>query len=564
MSPRRIFLAGVVLCAIWGAPAVARKPQEPNQSANAALLDGAAVDIADDDVPKHRSGVRRAVRVPRTQNIFQSVKLTLVVSAEGNVISAAPQEGPTEAYSQAAQEAKGWTYTPFEKDGKNVVARLTDYVRVLPPEDLPKTHQEFPRIKGASGVVMRLSRSGCYGTCPAYSVEIQGDGTVNYEGTGFVVVTGKHRDHLSEERVDEIVDAFRKADYFSLKDEYRYMVTDCPTFETSFEVDHIKKTVTDYVGDELGMPEAVTDLEETIDRVAGTMKWINGNKETVASLKKEGWDFKSGEAAKTMARAALKGSSEFVQDLLKEGVGGSLEDESGNSALAAAALAGDHKTLQMLIGAGVGKDNAQTKTKALSAAALKGDLEMVQKLIAYGADPKGVSDGEYEGMTVLMAAATSSVPEVVEAILGARPDVNASDDKGRTAIWYITEGNDYWDGKRHANRAQVIHLLASAKADLDAQDEDGNAALHTAYYVGVARALIEEGADVNIRNNDGDTPLMRNFSAEVAKLLVAAGADVHAKNHEGKTALDFARELEPNGERVKFLESVEMPKRMLP
>jgi len=116
------------------------------------------------------------------------------------------------------------------------------------------------------------------------------------------------------------------------------------------------------------------------------------------------------------------------------------------------------------------------------------------------------------------------------------------------------------DRKRHADRRQVIHMLARAGADLDAQDEEGNTALHGAYSENVAKALIEEGADVNIRNNDGNTPLMKNFSVEAAKLLVAAGADVHAKNHEGKTALDFARQLEPEGERVKFLLSVESAK----
>jgi ankyrin repeat protein len=103
-------------------------------------------------------------------------------------------------------------------------------------------------------------------------------------------------------------------------------------------------------------------------------------------------------------------------------------------------------------------------------------------------------------------------------------------------------------------------MLARAGADLDAQDEEGNTALHGAYYENVAKALIEEGADVNIRNNDGNTPLTKNFSVEAAKLLVAAGADVHAKNHEGKTALDFARQWEPEGKRVKFLLSVESAK----
>jgi ankyrin repeat protein len=560
MSPRGIFLAGVVLCAIWAVRTAARKPQEPNQSAKASVLESAAVEIADEDVPNHRNGARRAVRVPRTQSIFQSVKLALIVDVDGNVVSARPQEGPQDVYSRAVAEAKEWKYTPFEKEGKSVVAKITDYVRILPQEDLPKTHQEFPGSQGTAGVVMTLSRSGCYGTCPAYNLEIRGDGTVIYEGTGFVVVAGEHRDHLSQEQVELLMDAFRKADYFSLKDEYRYMVTDCPTYTTSFQVDRVKKSVTDYVGEELGMPEAVTELEQTIDQLAGTTKWINGNGETVAALKKEGWDFKSEEAAKTLARGALQGSAEFVEGLLKEGAGGSAEEESGNSALAAAALAGDHRTLQLLIKVGVGKNDVQTKTSALGAAARMGDLEMVRELIGYGGDAKGLSGKERGATTVLMEAAASSVPEVVETILAAHPDMNASDEKGRTAVCYVSLGSDYGDKKRHANRGQVIHMLAKAGADLDAQDEEGNVALHGAYDEDVTKALIEDGADVNMRNNDGDTPLMSNFSVGVAKLLVAAGAEVHAKNHEGKTALDFARQLKPEGERVKFLLSLESAK----
>jgi len=514
--------------------------------------------VPEDEVARHETGSHRAVRIDKTKikNIFQAVKLTLIVDAEGNVVSATPVEGPSEAYAGAVGEAMTWKYEPFQKDGEPTVAKLSDYVRVLPPEDLPKTHEAFPKMSTLAGVTMTLSRSGCFGTCPQYSVEIHGDGTVIYKGESYVVVTGEHHDHVSADQVSEILEAFRKADYFSLKDEYKYLVTDCPTFGTSLKIDQLEKSVTDYVGEEAGMPESVTDLEIAIDRVANTRKWIKGNEDTVPSLKREGWNFKTAEAAEVLARASQEGNSKLVKALLAEGVALSGTADEDNSPLAAAAASGNRASVKMLIEAGAGKDDPSVKAEALGAAARSGDIELVRMLLEYGADPKLPINSREGPSTVLMWAATSGVPEIVETILATHPDVNARDERGHTAVWYISEANTYWDEKHHADRSRVVHLLAKAGADLNSQDEEGNVALHTAYGADVARALIEDGANVNIKNANSETPLMRNFSVEVAKLLVTAGADIHARNNDGKTALDLARDLEPNGERVRFLESV--------
>jgi hypothetical protein len=209
-------------------------------------------------------------------------------------------------------------------------------------------------------------------------VEIHGDGTVIYSGKGYVVVTGEHRDHLSTELVSELIDKFREADYFSLEDEYNYPVTDCPTFLTSFRVDQVQKQVTDYVGEEAGMPEAVSELEATIDRVADTGKWIRGTADTVPSLKREGYDFKSAEAASLLARASQSGNSELVAALLSEGVGLSGKSEAGQPALVAAAQTGNRKAVEMLLKVGAGKNDVDMKTRALAAAARAGDLELVK------------------------------------------------------------------------------------------------------------------------------------------------------------------------------------------
>lgn len=523
--------------------------------------------VPQEEVQEHETGNHRALHLPRPtwRDIFQAVRLTLVVNESGEVVSATPVEGPSGAFALAVKEARKWKYLPFERDGQPTSAQFDDYVRVLPPEESPKTNEPFPTINDLSGVVMTLSRSRCWGFCPAYSVELHGDGSVIYKGESFVVVTGEHRDHLSPEQVSEILEAFRKADYFSLKDKYSYGVTDQAAYRTSLQIDQLKKAVTDYVGGEAGMPDAVSDLERTIDRVVGTVKWIRGTADTVQALRKEGWDFKSPEAAKVLARAVQERRSALVKDLLAEGVGLTGRNEAGNSALAAAAVEGDAATVKELIKAGAGKNSPDMKTEALAGAAQSGDIQLARFLLDYGGDPKGVIHSDRQFFTVLMAAASSGVPEVVEMILAQHPDVNARDQQGRTALWYIWNQTAlsalfmpraHMHEERHAERAHVLHLLVRAGADVNSQDDHGNALLHTAHWPDVARALIEEGANVNIQDKNGETPLMTTFSLDVAKVLVAAGADVDVLNYQWKTAIDLSRQLEGEGEKTRLLESV--------
>jgi ankyrin repeat protein len=134
--------------------------------------------------------------------------------------------------------------------------------------------------------------------------------------------------------------------------------------------------------------------------------------------------------------------------------------------------------------------------------------------------------------------------------------VNARDKKGQTAVRHVVEGNDYWDEERHADRAEVIRLLVTAGANVNARDEDGETALHEALDDDVVKALIKAGANVNVRNNNGETPLMTNVSVEVLKILVAAGADIHARDTAGRSVLGNVLQYEKSGPRVEYLRSL--------
>lgn len=125
-----------------------------------------------------------------------------------------------------------------------------------------------------SNVMITLTRSVCFGFCPAYRVTISGDGEVVYVGERHVAVTGEQRARIPRSEVQALLRRFEEIGFNDLRDEYRARVTDLPTYTITLERGGQRKTVVDYAGTSAGMPPAVRELEEEIDRVAGTARWV--------------------------------------------------------------------------------------------------------------------------------------------------------------------------------------------------------------------------------------------------------------------------------------------------
>lgn len=127
--------------------------------------------------------------------------------------------------------------------------------------------------------LVTLRRTACYGTCPVYSVEIFADGFIRYIGIKFVQYTGEHRAVVPQQSVENLVADFLKADYFAFQDRYDsqkdskgriWTWTDLPTVITSLRVGTMKKSVQDYAF----APRRLIELEDEIDRIANTKRWI--------------------------------------------------------------------------------------------------------------------------------------------------------------------------------------------------------------------------------------------------------------------------------------------------
>lgn len=485
--PRFILGALIVLCS-----AVCSSPAQNAASTTTSEKEPPPIQISDYwQIASHRLSEAEPLRVTGPRPFSAGIQVKVVVDELGNVVSAriaetnplAPQPYK-DLYPTALAQAGSWKYKPFEKDGKPVAATFTDDIRILPPEDLPTMHVPFPQIKNLKSLRITLERTTCFGSCPAYRVEIGGDGSLVYQGRGYVVVTGEHHDHISKESLAQILEAFRKADYFSLRDKYIYGVTDNPTTTTSISFDGQQKSVIDYVGEEAGMPHAVVEVEETIDQVAGTATWVSGSAQTVPSVMRENWDFKSQEAGLTLVRAACDrryshsdAGVALVYDLVAAGVPPDAHDGMGRSALECTAGAKDREGVLLLMEAGAARGNPGLKNEALAGAAQAGDLQLVRLMLKYGADPNA-SDGS---RTTLMAAARSGKPDVVAEILKYHPDVNARAPNLQTALSFATEnwysrGPEDEQAMLEKQRADVVVMLLKAGADPHLADKEGNAA----------------------------------------------------------------------------------------
>jgi hypothetical protein len=123
-------------------------------------------------------------------------------------------------------------------------------------------------------VTITLQRTVCFGFCPAYTVTISGDGAVTYNGERFVNVQGEQRAQIPAADVQRLLQRFDAIGFDRLRDEYRAQVTDLPTTTITLTRNGRTKNVVDYGGTSAGMPESVRQLQDEIDRVANTGRWV--------------------------------------------------------------------------------------------------------------------------------------------------------------------------------------------------------------------------------------------------------------------------------------------------
>jgi hypothetical protein len=119
-----------------------------------------------------------------------------------------------------------------------------------------------------------LERTPCDGPCPVYKVTVSGAGEVAYFGEAHVDKAGLYRWQISRRRLQRLAEALERANYLHLEGDYtRGGPTDAPGCSISVEYDDGSSKSIVYLHGCPAAPDALTDLEDEIDRITGVERY---------------------------------------------------------------------------------------------------------------------------------------------------------------------------------------------------------------------------------------------------------------------------------------------------
>lgn len=237
--------------------------------------------------------------------------------------------------------------------------------------------------------------------------------------------------------------------------------------------------------------------------------------------------------------ASHQGHQEIVELLLQRAASAEAQDDDGDTALHYAAFGNQPGIMKQLLEAGA-RRNAVNKAKctALHVAVNKQHVNCVRLLLNFRS-VLNVNIQDSYGDTALHDAIGKDNLEIIDLLINV-PEVDFSlkNKRGFNVLHHAAlKGNNFATERLLARTRQIVDI----KKD-DGFAALHLAALNGHYLV-VETLLIQGQCDADVRNNRKQTPLLLAVSqghCAIAELLLGAGAQVNAEDEDADTALHLA------------------------
>ena len=201
--------------------------------------------------------------------------------------------------------------------------------------------------------------------------------------------------------------------------------------------------------------------------------------------------------------------------LIENGANINYTDENGFNPLNIAIESGDMELTKFLITNGANVNSLiQDGVSLIGYAIAQNNMDLLQILIENGANVN-YTNGDSWADTPLKTASRLGLDNVVRILLTRNADINAVDMNGNTALHTAALNS----------QLSIVKLLLEKNPNLDIQNKVGNTALHLAVISGnidIVGELVLKGANTRIRNNDGKYPrdiARANNSAAIFEVL---------------------------------------------
>lgn len=129
-----------------------------------------------------------------------------------------------------------------------------------------KTDQAAQEVSVAEDFSLRITRTPCYGTCPAFTLTVDAKGNVAYTGRNFVDNVGEFQKKLKPKDLRALVHSLESGGFWEYKEEYDDAgVTDLPAVITAYTHRGQSRQVVNRVG----APESLGELQAKLEEIIG-------------------------------------------------------------------------------------------------------------------------------------------------------------------------------------------------------------------------------------------------------------------------------------------------------